>query len=189
MKEDQYFRLRYKKRLTDYSRIDEFEGFNIGEASKKYKSIDAYYASKLRLSTHDFKELQAFFGEFHSLYSRYYNPLRSSLFKDYVKFLKWYKDQNNCCGYCKVSQSELDRLVQLRNGNLTLNGKIKRSKGTLEIEKRDSSMPYTYENSILCCPLCNNAKSNLISENDWRDYFVPSMKSYYKSLLGHDIGN
>jgi len=59
----------------------------------------------------------------------------------------------------------------------------KRSSGTLEIERLDSSVGYSEKNMILACPLCNNAKSNLIDEISWRELFVPAMKAYYEKLL------
>jgi hypothetical protein len=59
----------------------------------------------------------------------------------------------------------------------------KDSKRTLEIEMLNPKLGYTFDNSDLCCPFCNNAKSNLISEKDWIEFFVPAMKEYFKSIL------
>lgn len=71
---------------------------------------------------------------------------------------------------------------------LPLNDAVKRSSGTLEIERRDSSSnSYSRDNIILACPLCNNAKSNLIDEKNWRELFVEPMRKYYKILLGEDL--
>ena len=189
MKHNEYFNLRYIEKLTDYARIDSYEGLAAGEARKLYNSIDEYYASKLGISLEGFKELQSKFKDYHAFYTKYYNSTREALFGDYKKFLNWHNSQKDRCGYCGVTQSELLEVVNIRGGNLTLNNKTKRSKGALEIEKRDPAKEYTNENSILCCPLCNNAKSNLISEDDWNEFFVSSMKAFYKSILGYDIGS
>jgi len=43
-----------------------------------------------------------------------------------------------------------------------------------------------FSNKYLC-PLCNNAKSNLIDEESWRKLFVPAMKEYYRRLLEQKI--
>lgn len=102
---------------------------------------------------------------------------------DIVKFYDWYKDQRDYCKYCGVTQNQLELIVKIRGGNLTLNQKTKRSNGTLEIEKRNPSDGYKYGNIILACPLCNNAKSNLIDEKSWCDIFVPAMQAYYNKLL------
>jgi len=117
------------------------------------------------------------------LYSRYFNEQRKELFENPESFLAWYDKQNSSCNHCGITQDALYKIVEIRNGNLTLNQKTKRSKGTLEIEKLNPSIGYTYENSILACPFCNNAKSNLISEEDWRSFFAPAMKDYLNSIL------
>jgi 5-methylcytosine-specific restriction endonuclease McrA len=120
------------------------------------------------------------------LYSRYFNEQRKELFEKPKAFLEWYDKQKESCNYCGITQSELHRIVKLRDGKLTLNQKTKRSKGTLEIEKLNANLGYTFNNSVLSCPLCNNAKSNLISEDDWRAFFVPAMKEYFNSILNND---
>ena len=66
--------------------------------------------------------------------------------------------------------------------------------GILEIEQRkpvkEDENPYAnLENLILACPLCNNAKSNLIDEDSWRKFFVDSMRAYYKKLLNAELIN
>ena len=131
------------------------------------------------------------YPKYKEYYDLYYNESRASFFANPDALLKWFKKQDNRCGYCGVKQEDLKKLAEsrgtLNKPNITLNGKTKRSKGTLEIEKKDPSQGYTYENCILACPLCNNAKSNLIDENGWCTYFVPSMQNYYESLLGYKI--
>jgi len=131
------------------------------------------------------------YPKYKEYYDLYYNESRASFFANPDDLLKWFNDQHSRCGYCSVTQDDLKKIAVNRGTsdkpNITLNGKTKRSKGTLEIEKKDPSQGYTHKNCILACPLCNNAKSNLIDENGWRTYFVPSMQSYYESLLGYPI--
>ena len=94
-----------------------------------------------------------------------YTEEREEGFKSIVKFYDWYKEQPQVCGYCYISQKELYELfTKDENKKLPLNDAIKRSYGTLEIERKDSTTnTYDDTNSILACPLCNNAKSNLIN--------------------------
>lgn len=142
-----------------------------------------------------YKELISFFQEYHELYTKYYNEERSDLFADFYGFIQWYKKYKGVCGYCGITAKELetiaikrgDELARLgfiakKTKNFTLNGKQKRSSGELEIERKDSlSNKYTYENSIFACPICNNAKSNLINEKDWRSIFVPAVIKFYEA--------
>ncbi|MDQ6988748.1 MAG: hypothetical protein Q9M19_02620 [Mariprofundaceae bacterium] len=108
-----------------------------------------------------------------------------------VAFYDWYKGKGQACGYCGISQDELYKLFSKDNNKkLPLNNAVKRSFGTLEIERRDSETnEYNPENCILACPLCNNAKSNLIDEENWMSLFAEPMREYYKKLLGKDLKN
>jgi len=107
---------------------------------------------------------------------------------DFSKFYDWYEKQDQKCGYCGISQGELYYLFR-EERKLPLNNAIKRSSGTLEIERKDSAgNSYNEKNIILACPLCNNAKSNLIDEGNWADFFVEPMQKYYAKLLKEDKG-
>ncbi|MGM0579765.1 MAG: hypothetical protein ACQETL_03740 [Bacteroidota bacterium] len=180
---ERYFDLCYNHRIHEYSKIDVYSNLKPGEAKLKYNSIDEFYMEELNISKEKLIKVKSHFKVFNRLHAKYFNKSRGELFSNSEEFMKWYKEQGEKCNYCEVSQKDLFRIVDKRNGNLTLNQKTKRSKGTLEIEKLDPSEGYTYENSVLACPFCNNAKSNLISETDWKEFFVPAMKKYLNQIL------
>ena len=98
---------------------------------------------------------------------------------------------NKHCDYCGITQDELYAIVNKRGGNLTQNGGQKRSKGTLEIEQKEApEQGKKYKdlsNLVLACPLCNNAKSNLIDENSWRELFASPIRTYYERQLGKEL--
>lgn len=179
----EYFKLFFMDRINEYRKIDDYKNWNVGTARNKFQSINDFYLSELKIDNNKFIEIQKYFSDYKVKYDKYYNEKRKNLFIDPDKCIDWFRAQNSKCGYCEISQDDLHKIVRKRNGNFTLNGKTKRSKGTLEIERKDSSLDYSYSNCILSCPLCNNAKSNLIDELSWREYFVKSVKEYYKSLL------
>ncbi|MBC5992420.1 hypothetical protein [Pontibacter cellulosilyticus] len=180
---EKYYELCYTRRIHEYSKIDQYKNWPQGQACKIYGSLARFYQDELNINSDQLNQLRTKFKRFNKLYSKYFNEHRKALFEDPEKLLEWYDRQNDSCNYCGTTQSVLHKIVKRRNGNLTLNKKTKRSKGTLEIEKLDPSKDYTYENSVLSCPFCNNAKSNLISEEDWRRFFAPAMKDYFKSIL------
>lgn len=204
----EYFRIRYLEKVTDYKKIyelelkekvfEEIKDENIArEKYKKIGGIDKYILdrinNKLGLNLNGLEEIKDYFEEYHTIY-KYYNEERKELFSDHVELLNWWKEQENKCQYCGITQNELYKIAELRGelikkeegkegNNLTINGKTKRSIGTLEIERKDCTKSYTYKNCILACPLCNNAKSNLIDEEGWKDFFAVPMKKYYDELL------
>ena len=186
--QNKYFDLFFNKRITEYKKIDEYKNWELGKDKKTYKSLDMFFLDEIKLDENELKEIRKHFEEYKKLFDAYINEERKELFKKHDAFMSWYNDKKNKkneikCGYCKITESQLKQLVKLRGDNLTLNGKQKRSKGTMEIEKMDSNGDYTYENCIMACPLCNNAKSNLISDEDWRRFFVEPMKKYYDKEL------
>jgi hypothetical protein len=181
---DKYFKLCYKERIHEFTKIDKFKPSPDGKKARDiYKSLDDFYKEELNISTEELIKLRNYFKKFNELYTKYYNEQRKELFENPNEFLKWYDEQNEQCNYCEITQSELHIIVDKRGKNLTLNNKTKRSKGTLEIERKNAEIGYIFDNCILACPFCNNAKSNLISEEDWRTFFVPAMKNYLKSIL------
>lgn len=181
--EKKYFELCYTLSIHEYYKIDQYKGWTEGKAKKTYKSIRQFYLEELGITEPELIDLENYFALYDELHVKYYNKDRDELFKNPEQLLDWYAKQNNTCNYCDITLDELAIIVQKRKGNLTLNNKTKRSKGTLEIEKLNPDEKYTFKNSVLACPFCNNAKSNLISEVDWRKYFAPAMKIYLKSLL------
>jgi len=163
---------------------------------KKYPEIK----NEMGISTEDVSNLRADIDVAHrirdiqNVYAKFTRQ-RKEAFKDgFPTFYGWYKDQKQKCGYCDVTQEQLYALFNKERRMLPyLDSKKKyvkapkRSSGTLEIERLDSSADYSDDNIILACPLCNNAKSNLIDEPSWREFFVPAMKQYYKKLLDSEI--
>lgn len=193
--EELYFELRFIEKITTWKNIANYENVDESVIRKQFKGrkIADYILEKIN-STLDIKltsldKIITYFEEYKKWYTLYHSDEREMFFSTPVKLLQWFKEQDNKCGYCGTTQSILHDIVKIRGDSLTLNGKTKRSKGTLEIErkipaeKEDKDNGYRYDNCILACPLCNNAKSNLIDENCWRELFVKPIQEYYKKIL------
>lgn len=179
--------------MTDEQRefieLYSFEKKNYSEI-EKLMNIDRGQLSKLR------KDVNEKIEYIQNIYTKFTGK-RKTAFKDNFKFFyNWYEKQGQKCGYCGISQGDLYKLFNKHPDKRVLpyleSTRIyikapKRSSGTLEIERLDSADNYNDENIILACPLCNNAKSNLIDEASWREFFVPAMKMYYKKLLQSKI--
>lgn len=92
------------------------------------------------------------------------------------EFFDWYKSQPSTCGYCGIEEKKLRELFGGDKPFL----ETKRGRGkSLELERRDSkSNEYSEVNCILACYLCNNHKSDLISEEDHKKYFTGQIRQY-----------
>jgi len=97
------------------------------------------------------------------------------------KFYEWFTLQPKICAYCGIEEYKLQRLFNERNGIL----KTKRGRGKiLELERKDSnSNKYSPDNCVLICYICNNHKSDLISEVDHRLFFTSAIKKFLDNKI------
>lgn len=92
------------------------------------------------------------------------------------KFFEWYEQQPKSCSYCGIEEEKLQEIFDFENGIL----QTKRGRGrVLELERRDAiNNEYSPENCVMACYLCNNHKSDLISEKDHLKYFAKDIYKY-----------
>ena len=81
------------------------------------------------------------------------------------------------CHYCGITQEEITAIF--KNGSI----KSKKFSSTMNIERLNSNEGYTQKNTVLACPLCNNAKSDMISAKDFKKYFKEAMSNFLHDLL------
>jgi len=172
-------------------RFIELYSFKKNNYSEIEKVMDINRKQLLNLRS---KDVNTLIEHIQNIYTKFTDKRKDVFNHDFQKFYNWYENQGQKCGYCEVTQKELyqifnkdRRILPYLESTRKYKKAPKRSSGTLEIERLDSSDNYNNENIILACPLCNNAKSNLIDEVSWRELFVPAMKEYYKKLLHSKI--
>lgn len=97
------------------------------------------------------------------------------------EFFEWYQKQPRKCGYCEIEEY---KLIELFDGPEPFL-KTKRHRGkSLELERKDTKNLeniYTEKNCILVCYLCNNHKSDLISEKDHMTFFAKNIREYLET--------
>jgi hypothetical protein len=90
---------------------------------------------------------------------------------------KFYNRQaNKVCHYCKLTEDEIKQFVLLPKKFIDKDGKIHDtdcSRGgkrgiTLEVDRKDPCKPYNDNNCVLACYICNNAKSNIFTEDKFK---------------------
>ena len=120
--------------------------------------------------------IQEIHNRFKGICKRYDNP-----FEGFVNFLAWWcecMDANgeHHCFYCGVS--EADSINAFDRGKLA----SKKFSGKLQIDRKDPNAGYCRDNCVFSCTLCNNAKSDMISADDFKEYFGSSVRTYWKHL-------
>lgn len=83
----------------------------------------------------------------------------------------------HCC-YCGIDENTLKDAF--KNG-LVISKKPSFS-GELQIERKDPDGDYCDNNCEFACVICNNAKSDMISAEDFTKFFVPGIKEYWEHI-------
>ena len=103
-------------------------------------------------------------------------------FNSFKEFYEWYeekyREQKGRCYYCETPEENVAKLVKSRSKRFSNRGKH------LEVERKDSSRDkakYNSRNCVLCCYICNNAKSDIFTLEE----FEPVKKAIKEAI---DIG-
>ena len=82
-----------------------------------------------------------------------------------IQFYQWYMKENKECFYCNISDSQLAVLFELLKEK---NKRPTRGK-SLELERKIAERNYNdLSNLVLCCYMCNNAKSDFFSHEEFK---------------------
>lgn len=121
-------------------------------------------------------DLQYIYGRFTQKQKDYKNAFNGS----FEVFLAWWckKTPENgirrCC-YCGIDENTLKDTFE--NG-LVISKKPSFS-GELQIERKNPNGNYCAGNCEFACVICNNAKSDMISAENFTKFFVPGIKEYW----------
>ncbi|MCV3419308.1 hypothetical protein L8T85_00035 [Campylobacter lari] len=114
-------------------------------------------------------------------------------FKDMKNFAMWYEKaylkieskSKLKCHYCGIDEEKLKNLFE----NKLITSKKPSFNSSLQIERLDPDQGYNEENCVLACCICNNAKSDMISAENFKKYFKTPIESFYKDLLENKTPN
>ena len=159
-------------------------GINEWLADEIFGKDDKDKFDKLKRLEND-KELQKEKEKIDTIFSNQYssNAERKKGFGSFKAFYNHlFANGKAKCYYCDTTQDELDRLFQKSVSS-------KKFPKTLAIERLDCNQSYTPQNTALACPLCNNAKSDMINAKNFKDYFREPMRKFISDLLSGKIKN
>jgi len=174
-KQDKFIEIYCIKRLNCWEAIAEEEKSDIETMKKTYKKIDNYLSEKCGSSPQEIKEFYKLplLDEINTVFTKFTSD-RKTGFKTFENFYLWFSNQPKNCHYCKTSEVDLIKLFN----NVFKPKKEAWKNGTLQIEKKEPDKGYIPENCVLACVLCNNAKSDLITDKDFEVYFAEPMRLY-----------
>jgi hypothetical protein len=114
------------------------------------------------------EKLKVWFNEFKKVLTR----IKGLATKEKVEgfgsakiFFEWYLEQPRTCYYCGIEEKVI---VDLFKSKKIAPKKPAWKNGTLQIERKDPNKGYVRENCALACVLCNNAKSDLVSADEFK---------------------
>ncbi len=104
-------------------------------------------------------------------------------FNSFKEFYYWhkrcFKEQQGKCFYCKTLQENVAELCKKRSARSGTRG------GNLEVERKESAPGlnfYNSDNCVLCCYVCNNAKSDLFTQEEFQPIAEKIAQSIQKAL-------
>ena len=105
---------------------------------------------------------------------------------DFESFFAWWCEKTpengirQCC-YCGVHE-DTSRKAFAEDKGVISSKKDSFKSGELQIERKDPNGDYCHDNCEFACVICNNAKSDMISAEDFTTYFVPGIKEYWEHI-------
>ncbi len=109
-------------------------------------------------------------------------------FIDFQDFLDWYNKREKACHYCGLKEEESQEIVlksKLKSRRFPQDGKTGRGQGRgkwLEVDRRKPDENYSRGNCVLSCYFCNNDKSDVFDETEYKKFMIDRI-GYLKSLL------
>lgn len=174
-KENEFFRLAVLKQVK-YDEIEKRTGWPKSEYGELWQAI---------------KKERDLAGNAKQLFNnKKLNPdFKEFLDQGFCAFYDWYILQKRECYYCGIPEEKIRRLFVEKKLE------TKRGRGqSLELERRDSKRnDYSPTNCVFACYFCNNHKSDIISEVDFKKYFASSIRNYldtkYFEAFGSELGS
>ena len=143
----------------------------------------AYYAAHpaVKAAKDDF---QYIYGRFSQKQKDYKNEFNGS----FEAFLAWWCEKTpengiRKCYYCEVDEDTVRAaFAKDEKGKCVISSKKRSFSGELQIERKYPNGDYCDRNCEFACVICNNAKSDMISAEDFTKFFVPGIKEYWKHI-------
>jgi 5-methylcytosine-specific restriction endonuclease McrA len=107
---------------------------------------------------------------------------------DFESFFAWWcektpEDGIRKCYYCEVDEDTVRAaFAKDEKGKCVISSKKRSFSGELQIERKNPDGDYCDKNCEFACVICNNAKSDMISAEDFTKFFVPGIKEYWKHI-------
>lgn len=108
-------------------------------------------------------------------------------FLHFDDFKLWYDGQEKVCNYCGLTEEESQIIVTtiLTSKRFPQNGKPGRGTARgmhLEVDRKNPNEKYSITNCTLSCYFCNNDKSDVFAELEYKAFFQ-DRANYLRKLI------
>lgn len=107
---------------------------------------------------------------------------------DFEAFFAWWCEKmpedgiRRCC-YCEVDEDTVRAaFAKDEKDECVISSKKRSFSGELQIERKNPNGNYCDHNCEFACVICNNAKSDMISAKEFKEFFVPGIKAYWEHI-------
>ncbi|ADG92665.1 hypothetical protein Arnit_1002 [Arcobacter nitrofigilis DSM 7299] len=105
-------------------------------------------------------------------------------FSDFKEFYNWYKRQPNNCCYCGITQEDAIKSKVYDNLKRKTRGISLEIERVITFPKKDNV--YSVSNCRLACHVCNNAKSDFFTVEDFK-LIAKGINNFWSNKLGKRI--
>lgn len=150
---------------------------------KNFITVTEYYRANQHVESAK-ERLQERRNTFNDRKKKDFNAFHDSNNPDdypFANFLAWWYSKVNeegyrKCYYCGIDEKTCEDAFKYKIIS------SEKFTGALHVERKDSNGGYNDGNCDFACALCNNAKSDMISEDDFNTYFKEPMKKYWEHI-------
>lgn len=127
---------------------------------------------------------------FEQLKANYNSRIKKDLnaFPSFEDFLTWYLNEEKVCHYCGLTELQSQEIVirgLLKSNRFPQNGLTGQGQARgmwLEVDRKKPKDAYSENNCVLACYFCNNDKSDIFNDNDYKLFFQ-NRYAFLKQLL------
>jgi hypothetical protein len=118
----------------------------------------------------------------------FYGKKGNREFDSFNDFYSWYSETKKQCFYCGISEKECQEIIHrgiLTSNRFPTNGKFKQGVNRgywLEIDRKKPKGKYSKSNCVLACYFCNNDKSDVFDESQYKEFYQ-NRAEFLRNLL------
>ena len=174
-----YLELFWNNREFTEEELNYLEKYSVAR-NEQTKESEIVAKPEQFVKSHNLSDIKSDLQNIRSRFNQIRKRADCAFSDSFTEFLEWWcgqtREQKLKCEYCGVTVEEIDAAKN--------SGRVKKSQKRsfntyFHVDRKNPNGGYNSKNCVLACVLCNNAKSDMISDTDFKKYFGKAMKDFW----------